>query len=119
MKYQELKVWQKAHQNALEAIDLYKNQHNSKFDLIFKQFISSITSIGANIAEGSGDYKGKEFVRFLNIALRSAFETDNWLNVIKDSKIVNCSEDGISVIKVRNEEVIKMLIKLIHSQNST
>jgi len=84
-----------------------------------KQFISAITSIGANIAEGSGDFKGREFIRFLNIALRSAFEVDNWINLIKDGKILDISSNSIlDVIKAENEQIIKMLIKLIHSQDS-
>jgi len=57
LKYKELKVWQKAHQNSLISIDLLKNNNNRLFDNIFKQFISSVTSIGANIAEGTGGTK--------------------------------------------------------------
>ncbi|MBI5025442.1 MAG: four helix bundle protein [Nitrospirae bacterium] len=119
MRYKELKVWQKAHNNALKAIELYKNIDSKKFDNIFKQFISSITSISANIAEGSGGFKDKEFVRFLNIALRSAYEADNWISLIKDSKIIeNKGCNKIEIIEAQNEEIVKMLVKLIQSQTN-
>ncbi|HEC69552.1 MAG TPA: four helix bundle protein [Candidatus Omnitrophica bacterium] len=64
LNYKKLKVWQKAHENALRAIELYRNSSCRKFENIFKQFINAITSIGANIAEGIGDFKGREFIRF-------------------------------------------------------
>ncbi|HEC69551.1 MAG TPA: four helix bundle protein [Candidatus Omnitrophica bacterium] len=54
---------------------------------------------------------------FLNIALRSAFEVDSWINLIKDGKILNISSNSmLDAIKAENEQIIKMLIKLIHSQ---
>ena len=87
-----------------------------KYENIGRQFLSATTSIDANIAEGSGGYKDKEFVRFLNIALRSAFETDNRIQPIKDSKITKEST-LIKELEIGNFEVIKMLIGLINSQS--
>ncbi|MDD5746810.1 MAG: four helix bundle protein, partial [Candidatus Omnitrophica bacterium] len=109
--YRRLIVWGKAHENALKAIGIVENL-DRKFEVVGKQFLAAITSISANIAEGSGGYKDKEFVRFLNIALRSAFETDNWVQLIKDSKIIE-NVSLIRDIETRNLEVIKMLISLI------
>ena len=108
LSYKKLKVWQKAHQNPLRVIELYRNSNGRKFENIFKQFINAITSVGANIAEGSGDFKRREFIRFLNIALRSAFEVDNWINLIKDGKILGTDNTSIlDVIKTENEQIIK------------
>ena len=112
--YRKLSVWIKAHQNALRAIELIET-FDKKYESVVRQFLSAITSIGANIAEGSGGYKNKEFVRFLNIALRSGFETDNWVQIIKDSKLAKNST-LIKKIEYENLEVIKMLIGLIKSQ---
>ena len=113
--YRKLSVWTKAHENSLRGIKLVQIL-DRKYENISKQFLSAITSIGANIAEGSGGYKDKEFVRFLNIALRSAFETDNWIQLIKDSKITKESS-LIKEIEIGNFEIIKMLIGLINSQS--
>ena len=113
--YRKLSVWVKAHENVLKAIKLIETV-DRKYEVIIKQFLSAITSIGAHIAEGSGGYKNKEFVRFLNIALRSAFETDNWVQIIKDSKLTKNSI-LVKVIELQNLEVIKMLISLIKSQS--
>ncbi|MFH1406805.1 MAG: four helix bundle protein [Candidatus Omnitrophota bacterium] len=84
--YRKLTVWKKAHNNALRAMKFIAGIEG-KCENIARQFLSAITSISANIAEGSGGYKDKEFVRFLNIALRSAYETDNWIQLMNDSKL--------------------------------
>ncbi len=44
---------------------------------IAKQTIRSAISISANIAEGSSSSSKKEFVNFMNIALKSAIETEH------------------------------------------
>lgn len=113
--YRKLNVWVKSHENSLRAIELTQGLEK-KYENIGKQFLSSITSIGANIAEGSGGYKNKEFVRFLNTALRSAFETDNWIQLINDSKIIKESV-LVGELEIGNYEVIKMLIGLINNQS--
>ncbi|MBI4845397.1 MAG: four helix bundle protein [Candidatus Omnitrophica bacterium] len=114
--YRKLLVWEKAHKNALAGIKLIE-LFNKKHEKIAEQFLAAITSVGANIAEGSGGYKGKEFARFLNIALRSAFETDNWLQVIKDSNIIGQLKI-LNELEDNNLEIIKMLIALIKTQQN-
>ena len=64
LSYKKLKVWQKAHQNPLRAIELYRNSNGRKFENIFKQFINAITSVGANIAEGSRILKEENLYDF-------------------------------------------------------
>jgi len=113
-RYRKLKVWITAHENALEAIKLL-DLFDKKYQSVGKQFLAAITSISANIAEGSGGYQDKEFVRFLNIALRSAFEVDNWLQLIKDAKIITMTS-RLEKMESSNLEVIRMLVKLIRSQ---
>jgi four helix bundle protein len=48
------------------------------------QILRSGTSIGANIREASASSSKKEFVRFYEVALRSANETDYWLDLINE-----------------------------------
>ncbi|MBI4078993.1 MAG: four helix bundle protein [Candidatus Levybacteria bacterium] len=72
-----------------------------------KQYNRSSASIGANIAEGFGRYKTKEYERFLQIALGSANETDYWLLLLKDTYPLFKLE--INKISEKNIETIKML----------
>jgi len=64
-------------------------------------------SIGANMAEGYGRYKSKEYLRFLRIALGSANEVDYWLSML----IVSCPifKKSIDSIIEKNIEEIKIL----------
>ena len=117
-KYRQLKVWQKAHKSALDCIELLGIVPNRPgLNRVVDQFIGSSTSVGANIAEGSSSRKGREYIRYLEIALRSATETDNWIQIFKDSKPINEIIDlnRLQKIESTNIEVIKMLIKMIES----
>ena len=118
--YRRLKVWQKAHHVALNTIVLVDALPNKPgLNRIIDQIIGSATSVGANIAEGSNSRSGKEYVRYLEIALRSATETDNWVQICKDSIIINKHLDLhlLSQIEENNIETIKMLVKMIQALN--
>lgn len=82
-------------------------------DILASQVIRSAASIGANIAEGFGRYKGKEYQRFLQVALGSANETDYWLSLLKETYPTFSREIGIIMLK--NIETIKMLAKSLQT----
>jgi four helix bundle protein len=62
---------------------------NTKYDWVYRsmfdQLLRSATSIGANVVEGKGGSSKREFINFLNIALKSANETKYWLCLIRDT----------------------------------
>ena len=67
--FRELKVWQKAHQVAL---DVYRHSKGFPADERFgltAHLRKSATSVPSNIAEGCGRGGDKELARFLSIAL--------------------------------------------------
>jgi four helix bundle protein len=125
--YKDLKVWQKAFELTLQIIEFIDDSPKQiVFNVVFVQLLRSTTSIGANIAEGYGSFSRKEYRRYLGIALKSAYETDNWLMTIKHSKVfqkaakVPNSSSGIHPVKKKvedfekaNIEIIKMLIALM------
>jgi four helix bundle protein len=114
--YKDLIVWQKSHTNSLEIIELVESfRWCRSLDVIGKQLIRSITSVGANIAEGYGSFQGKEYLTFLVFALRSAWESDNWLTLLKDSTKLKERFDNtqLKLIQSRNMEVIRMLSAII------
>ena len=49
------------------------------------QLIRSATSIGANIIEGKSASSKRDFIRFYEIALKSANETNYWLGLLRDA----------------------------------
>lgn len=86
---------------------------------IVDQLLRSGTSIGANIHEARSASSAKEFIRFYEIALRSLYETEYWLNLLKDSQLV--SKEKIDPFLKELIEVCKMLIasiKTLKKRNS-
>ncbi len=112
--YKDLKVWQCNQECIVKCASLADTLPKSTpIQLIYKQLFRSISSVGANVAEGYGSYEGKEYVRYLNIVLRSAIESDHWLTTLHNIS-ENC-DYGISEIAESNIETIKMLKGLIRS----
>lgn len=84
--------------------------------VLVSQIIRASASVGANIAEGFGRYKGKEYQRFLQIALGSANETDYWLIVLKE--VYPNMKTEIDEIIENNLETIKMIAKTLKTLSS-
>jgi len=106
--YRDLKFWQSAYGVSLLVIKLAKKLHRDDISyILIKQVVRSSASVGANIAEGYGRFKGKEYARFLQISLGSANETDYWLRLLKD--VYPHFKTEINDILSKNEESIKML----------
>ena len=113
--YKDLKFWITAKEVSLLVIQLSnKLPNNSRVVwIIVDQLLRASFSVGANIAEGFGKYKGKEYRRFLLIALGSANETEYWLELLRDS-YPEFSET-IDTILQKNVESIKMLASAVKS----
>ena len=67
-------------------------------DIMSKQLFRSGTSIGANIHEGIQGQSRADFVSKLNIALKEASETSDWLVVLHKPKWV--IKKQITIIKI-------------------
>jgi len=61
-----------------------------KFWPVRDQVIRSATSIGANIVEAKSSSSKRDYIKFFEIALKSANETEYWLFVLRDLGI-ECS----------------------------
>jgi four helix bundle protein len=53
---------------------------------IIDQLIRSATSIGANVIEAKSSSSKRDYLRFFEIALKSANETKYWLILVKESQ---------------------------------
>ncbi len=70
--------------------------------IIADQLLRAATSIGANIIEAKSSSSRREFIKFYEIALKSANETIYWLNLLKDAHLLD-STDLLSLINEANE----------------
>ncbi|MHB8104694.1 MAG: four helix bundle protein [Dehalococcoidales bacterium] len=75
--------------------------------VITNQLLRSATSIGANIIEAKSSSSKRDFIRFYEIALKSANETTYWLGLLKDALNINGSE--IQYLSKEVEELSKMI----------
>ena len=75
--------------------------------VLSNQLLRSSTSIGANIVEAKSSSSKKEFIRYYEIAFRSANETVYWLGLLKDALDINGSE--IEYLKEETGELSKII----------
>lgn len=105
--YKDLIVWQKAHKIAMEVLSLFRNTKKDAATYeIWRQTVTAIFSVPANIVEGFYSHKGANYAAKLNVAKGEAGETDYWLLVLTEigditkQKYESLSESLIEVIKM-------------------
>lgn len=105
--FKELKVWQKGRSLVKEVYMMTKQfPEDERFGLT-SQLRRSAVSIPSNIAEGSGRGTGKDFSKFLNISLGSAYELETQLILSYDLNYI--SENTFNGISIKIGEIQKML----------
>ena len=98
---------EKSKKFALRAIKLYKYLTEEKKEYVLsKQILRSGTSVGANIVEGNYSQSNREFIAKYNISLKEAAETEYWLELLHESKLIttiqykDISKDCVELIKL-------------------
>ncbi len=105
--YRELKVWQMSIEVVKQTFTISKLlPQQEKFGTI-SQMTRAAISIAANIAEGSSRSSDKEYARFLQISLGSAFELQTYFIIAKEMLWVKPSE--IAQAENLLEQEIKMI----------
>lgn len=105
--------------NDIEAYKIAFNLSNLVWDIILKwdyfakdtvgkQFVRSVDSISANIAEGFGRYHKKDKIKFYRYSYGSLFESLDWIEKSKTRNLVTVKEYDY----VNNE--LQKLPKSIH-----
>jgi four helix bundle protein len=75
--------------------------------VLTNQLVRSATSIGANVIEAKSASSKKDFIRFYEIALKSANETIYWLRLLRDA--LNVSGSEIQFLTKEAEELSKII----------
>ena len=86
--FRELKVWARSHQLTLSVYRATQRVRRRDFPGLIPQLRRAASSIPANIAEGCGHRGRREFARFLQMALASAFELEYHLILAMDLGII-------------------------------
>ena len=99
-------------QFAVEIINLCERmKRRGKASGIISQLLRSGTSIGANIHEANYASSKADFINKFQIALKECYETDYWLDIFHDSKIV--TDEEYEKMFAQCSKIRKMLIASI------
>lgn len=82
--FKELRIWQKGFEIAVKSIQLTKGFPAEEKFGICSQISRAAVSIPSNIAEGSSRKSEKDYSRFTEISLGSAFELETQLLIARE-----------------------------------
>lgn len=105
--FRELKIWQKSRNFVKEVYPLTAKFPDKEKYAFVSQINRSVISISSNIAEGSGRKGKKDFQRFLDIAIGSAFELESQLLIANDLGYI--SKETPSILTIKLQEIQKMI----------
>jgi four helix bundle protein len=115
--YKHLIIWQRGIEIVKKAYDISKKfPKEEKYGLI-SQITRAAVSIPANIAEGSSRESAKDYARFLQHALGSAFEVQTYLDIAEHLEWL--SKQETEEVQILLEEEIKMVHRFIKKLTET
>jgi four helix bundle protein len=101
-------LYQRCYGFSLSVIALSDNLPNKRSAWVINdQLIRSATSIGANLVESKASSSRLEFKKFYEIALKSSNEIKYWLELLRDSKLVESNVTNVLLTEVT--EIANML----------
>lgn len=103
---------------AVRVVNLYKHlvKSHREFDL-FRQFLRSGTSVGANVAEAQTAQSYADFHSKMYIALKEANETQYWLRLFYRTEYLNDYE--YQSIKKDIDSIVSLLMAITKSSKQT
>jgi four helix bundle protein len=116
-KYEDLVVWQKAMDLAVEVYTLVKQLPKEELYALSNQMKRAVVSIPTNIAEGQERGTTKDFVRFLYIAKGSKAEMETLLSICVRLGYLTHPQTVVACGLL--SEIGKMLNALIRKLNSS
>jgi four helix bundle protein len=109
--FKDLRVWSRAHELTIDVYHATKEFPKEELFGLTSQMRRAASSIGANIAEGSGRRSDGELTRFLHIARGSAAELEYHLLLARDLDFLPGSK--FQMLVKQADEVQRMLTALI------
>jgi four helix bundle protein len=79
--------------------------------IMSKQFLRSVTSVGANVRETVNAQSKPDFIHKLSIAQKECDESLYWLELLKETNYI--SEIEFESIYQQNNEVLKIIRSII------
>lgn len=108
-KFKELGIWKKSRSFCSEIYSITSTFPNDEKFGITNQLRRASVSIPSNIAEGFSRNSNKDFSRFLEIAIGSAYEIETQLLIASDLGFIN--QDKLAILIIQLDEIIRMTSK--------
>ena len=106
-RFKQLEIWKQSRVFCTEIYTVTTTfSDNEKFG-ITNQLRRASVSIPSNIAEGSSRNSSKDFSRFIEIAIGSAYEIETQLLISTDLKFL--SEDKLLALTQKLDSITKMM----------
>ena len=103
---------------SVKIVNLYKSIIAKKKEFVLsRQLLRSGTSSAALVREAEHAESRADFIYKLSIALKEANETDNWLDLLKETDYISVLE--YNEIKIDISEILKLLTKIIKTSKSS
>lgn len=98
----------RSYQFSIQIIHFINELPNKRvYWIVADQLLRCATSIGANIIEAKSSSSRRDFIRFYEIALKSANETKYWLGLLQDA--TDADKKAVVVLLQEVEEISRML----------
>lgn len=105
--FEQLIVWQKAHQYVLSIYRITKLFPKDEIFGLVSQMRRAAISITANVAEGYTRIGSKDKLRFYNISQGSLEETRNFILLSKDLEYISIEDK--EALKIQAAEISRLL----------
>lgn len=102
----------KSFELAVRGVNFYKHLVSEKKEFVMsKQFLRSITSVGANVREAVNAQSKADFIHKLSIAQKECDESMYWLEILKETDYISLAE--FDSIHQQCNEVLKIIRSII------
>ena len=116
--FKKLQVWRRSHDLTLRIYELTSQFPREEIYGITSQIRRASASIPTNIADGCGREGAPEFVRFLQIAMGSASETEYLVILAHDLKYIDDDQYDTVVDTIVNvKKMLAALIRTVRTKN--
>ena len=105
-------VKKKSFELAIRGVNFYKFLISEKKGFVMsKQFLRSVTSIGANVREAINAQSKADFIHKLSISQKECDETMYWLELLKETNYISDLE--FNSLHEQSTEVLKIIRSII------
>lgn len=105
-------VKRKSFELSILGVNFYKSLVTEKKEFITsKQFLRSITSVGANVREAVNAQSKADFIHKLSISQKECDESMYWLELLKETNFI--SKEEFDSIHPNCHEVLKIIRSII------